>query len=152
MRYILPVLLAVAVPAAARDLDCETEKRLFPQVGSTSDMRQVIEFAVIVALCSEVKRGPNAGWPFKALLVGYGYTPPDVPGLRTYVRYETARVVGDPRESKKLMPIQGWCDGARRLYGINSIGGIVDGIVDRDGTSAYSECHFQRNCPNTFCQ
>jgi len=152
MRYILPVLLAVAVPAAAWDLDCETEKRLFPQVGSTSDMRQVMEFAVIVALCSEVKRGPNAGWPFKALLVGYGYTPPDVPGLRTYVRYETAWVVGDPRESKKLTPIQGWCDGARRLDGINSIGGIVDGIVNRDGTSAYSECHFQRNCPNTFCQ
>jgi len=152
MRYILPVLLAVAVPAAAWDLDCETEKRLFPQVGSTSDMRQVMEFAVIVALCSEVKRGPNAGWPFKALRVCNGYTPPDVPGLRAYVRYETARVVGDPRESKKLMPIQGWCDGARRLYGINSIGGIVDGIVNRDGTSAYSECHFQRNCPATFCQ
>lgn len=146
IRYILPALLALAVPAAALDLDRETEKRLFPNFSTAGQMRQVVKFEVIVSRCPEVKRGPNANQPWQSLMRTYSVTPPDVPGLRAYLRDEVARINADRREDASFMPISGWCDGARKLYGIGGIGGVADGIVNRDGTPARPKCYHDGSC------
>ncbi|KQP32809.1 hypothetical protein [Methylobacterium sp. Leaf100] len=114
IRYVLPALLALAVPAAALNLDRETEKHLFATLSNKLDMNEVVSFEVVVSLCAEVKRTSKADTGFRMILIGYRVTPPDVLGLRAYLRDEVARVNADPREDARYKPIASWCDGARK--------------------------------------